>query len=72
MLWADDARRRAAAGILATLQFREKWRAALAQVRATVDAGVTIAARLPRRWSAPVRYLVAVAGDVRVATALQA
>jgi hypothetical protein len=40
--WIDDAPRRAAAGIPATLQFREKWRIALAQVRAILQAGFTI------------------------------
>ena len=40
--WTDDAPRRAAAGIPATLHFREKWRIALAQVRAILQAGFTI------------------------------
>jgi SRSO17 transposase len=40
--WTEDAPRRAAAGIPATLQFREKWRIALAQVRAILEAGFTI------------------------------
>ena len=40
--WIDDAPRRAAAGIPATLPFREKWRIALAQVRVTLQAGFTI------------------------------
>jgi SRSO17 transposase len=40
--WTDDAPRRAAAGIPATLHFREKWRIALAQVRAILEAGFTI------------------------------
>ena len=40
--WADDAPRRAAAGIPATLRFREKWRIALAQVRTVLQAGFTI------------------------------
>jgi hypothetical protein len=39
--WTDDAARRTAAGIPATLQFREKWRIALAQVRAILQAGFT-------------------------------
>ena len=40
--WTDDAPRRAAAGIPATLRFREKWRIALAQVRTVLQAGFTI------------------------------
>jgi SRSO17 transposase len=40
--WTEDAPRRAAAGIPTTLQFREKWRIALAQVRAVLKAGFTI------------------------------
>jgi SRSO17 transposase len=40
--WTDDAPHHAAAGIPATLQFREKWRIALAQVRAILHAGFTI------------------------------
>jgi SRSO17 transposase len=40
--WTDDAPRRAAAGIPATLRFREKWRIALAQVRAIRQAGFTL------------------------------
>jgi SRSO17 transposase len=40
--WMDDAVRREAAGIPATRQFREKWRIALAQVRAILKAGFTI------------------------------
>ena len=40
--WTEDAPRRAAAGIPATLRFREKWRIALAQVRAVLKAGFTI------------------------------
>jgi SRSO17 transposase len=40
--WTDDAPRRTAAGIPATLQFREKWRIALAQVRAILQAGFTL------------------------------
>jgi SRSO17 transposase len=40
--WTADAARRAAAGIPATLQFREKWRIALAQVRAIRQAGFTL------------------------------
>ena len=40
--WTEDAPRRAAAGIPATLRFREKWRIALAQVRAILQAGFTI------------------------------
>jgi SRSO17 transposase len=35
-------RRRAAVGIPPTVQFREKWRIALAQVRAILQAGFTI------------------------------
>ena len=41
--WTDDAARRAAAGIPATLRFREKWRIALAHVRTVLQAGFTIA-----------------------------
>ena len=40
--WTDDPGRRAAAGIPATLRFREKWRIALAQVRTVLPAGFTI------------------------------
>lgn len=40
--WTEDAARRAAAGIPATQRFREKWRLALAQVRAILDAGFTL------------------------------
>ena len=40
--WTADAPRRDAAGVPATLQFREKWRIALAQVRAILKAGFTI------------------------------
>jgi len=40
--WTDDAARCAAAGIPATLRFREKWRIALAQVRTVLHAGFTI------------------------------
>ena len=40
--WTDDATRRAAAGLPATVRFREKWRIALAQVRAIRQAGFTI------------------------------
>ena len=47
--WMEDAPRRAAAGIPATLQFREKWRIALAQVRAIQQAG----SRSPAWWSMP-------------------
>ena len=42
--WTADAPRRAAAGVPATLQFREKWRIALAQVRGILRAGFTITA----------------------------
>ena len=40
--WTTDAPRRAAVGIPETLQFREKWRIALAQVRTVRKAGVTV------------------------------
>jgi len=40
--WTDDAARCAAAGIPPTVRFREKWRIALAQVRAVRQAGITI------------------------------
>jgi SRSO17 transposase len=40
--WTDDPARRAAAGIPATVRFREKWRIALAQVRAVLKAGFTL------------------------------
>ena len=40
--WTDDAARCAAAGIPATVRFREKWRIALAQVRTVRQAGFTI------------------------------
>lgn len=40
--WTEDAARCAAAGIPATVLFREKWRLALAQVRAVLQAGFTL------------------------------
>jgi SRSO17 transposase len=40
--WTEDPARRAAAGIPPTLQFREKWRLALAQVRTILQAGFTL------------------------------
>jgi SRSO17 transposase len=40
--WTDDAGRRVAAGIPPTARFREKWRIALAQVRAVRKAGFTL------------------------------
>jgi SRSO17 transposase len=40
--WTDDADRRQAVGIPPTVPFREKWRIALAQVRAIQQAGFTI------------------------------
>jgi SRSO17 transposase len=40
--WTDDGRAGRRPGIPATLQFREKWRIALAQVRAILEAGFTI------------------------------
>src|SRR6185295_5537338 len=40
--WTDDPARCAAAGIPATVRFREKWRIALAQVRTVQQAGFTI------------------------------
>jgi len=40
--WMDDAERRAAVGIPPTRPFQEKWRMALAQVRAILKAGFTI------------------------------
>ena len=40
--WTTDAPRRAAVGIPETLQFREKWRIALAQVRTVLKAGFTV------------------------------
>ena len=40
--WTEDRVRREAVGIPATVPFREKWRIALAQVRAILDAGFTI------------------------------
>jgi len=40
--WTEDAVRCAAAGIPSTVRFREKWRIALAQVRAVLHAGFTI------------------------------
>jgi SRSO17 transposase len=42
--WTEDAARREAVGIPPTVQFREKWRIAVAQVRAIVDAGFTLTA----------------------------
>lgn len=40
--WTEDAARRAAAGIPATVRFREKWRIALGQIRTVLQAGFTI------------------------------
>jgi SRSO17 transposase len=40
--WTDDAARRAATGIPPTVRFREKWRIALAQVRAVLKAGFAL------------------------------
>lgn len=40
--WTDAPARRTAAGIPATVRFREKWRIALAQVRAVRKAGFTL------------------------------
>jgi len=40
--WTSDAARRAAAGIPPTVRVREKWRIALAQVRAVLKAGFTL------------------------------
>jgi SRSO17 transposase len=40
--WTDDPARCAAAGIPSTVRFREKWRIALAQIRAVLQAGFTI------------------------------
>jgi SRSO17 transposase len=40
--WTDDPARRKAAGIPATVTCREKWRMALAQVRAILQAGFTL------------------------------
>jgi SRSO17 transposase len=40
--WTADPARRAVAGIPPTVRFREKWRIALAQVRAVVKAGFTL------------------------------
>jgi SRSO17 transposase len=40
--WTTDGPRRTAAGIPATLRFREKWRMALAQVRTVLNAGFTV------------------------------
>ena len=42
--WTDDADRRDAAGIPPAVQFREKWRIALAQVRAILQAGFKVTA----------------------------
>jgi SRSO17 transposase len=42
--WTADADRRAAVGLPPTIQFREKWRIALAQVRAIQQAGFAITA----------------------------
>ena len=42
--WTDDADRRDAAGIPSAVQFREKWRIALAQVRAILQAGFEVTA----------------------------
>jgi SRSO17 transposase len=40
--WLSDPDRRAAAGIPATLPFREKWRIALAHIRTVRQAGFTV------------------------------
>jgi SRSO17 transposase len=42
--WTDDAARRAGTGIPPTVRFREKWRIALAQVRAVLKAGFALTA----------------------------
>ncbi len=42
--WTEDPDRRTAVGLPAALQFREKWRIALAQVRAVREAGFDITA----------------------------
>ena len=41
--WTTDAPRRRSAGIPETLQFRQKWRIALAHVRTVLKAGFTVA-----------------------------
>jgi SRSO17 transposase len=42
--WTDDAERRAAVGVPSRVPFREKWRIALAQVRAVLKRGMHLAA----------------------------
>jgi SRSO17 transposase len=42
--WTEDTARRAATGIPPTVRFREKWRIALAQVRAVLKAGFALTA----------------------------
>ena len=42
--WTEDAARRVTVGVPPTVQFREKWRIALAQVRAIQQAGFAITA----------------------------
>jgi len=42
--WTDDAERRAAVGVPSRVPFREKWRIALAQVRAVLNRGIHLAA----------------------------
>jgi SRSO17 transposase len=42
--WTDDATRRAAVGLPARVGFREKWRIALAQIRAAVKRGLHVTA----------------------------
>lgn len=42
--WTDDAARRAAVGLPARLGFREKWRIALAQIRAALKRGLQVTA----------------------------
>lgn len=44
--WCDDAARREAVGLPASLRFREKWRIAVAQVRQLLKAGFTFDAVL--------------------------
>ena len=51
--WIEDTDRCAAAGIPATVLFREKWRIALAQVRTVLQAGFTITVWVPE-FLAPV------------------
>ena len=78
--WADDAARRAKAGIPETVRFREKWRIALAHIRRVLQAGFDLTAVVadadygsngPFRRGLErlgVRYGLAIRGNLTMAT----